>query len=299
METKTAEDAWTLLGDEEKCEERIQALANSLVHMHLYYNNLVSGDPNRHYLGYFKDVYLPDRPINIASFGSGGGHLEQTLIEFGYNYNNIDGYELNPQLVETCNANAKKLGVHGLKYFVQDLNKPSLPKDKYDLGVFFHSLHHVESLEVCLKAVKESLVEDGLLLVVDFVGPNRHQWTQTQVSFAQALLDSLPDKYRYMGKGIKSTISRPTIEEIIASDPSEAPCSEEILDTLDNVFTKVEVKPLGGTVLQLLFDGIAQNFDESDPNVVELIQKLQELEHYLILNSFITTDYVFGVYSRI
>ena len=298
MENKTAKDAWTLLGDEEKCEERIQALANSLGHMHLYYNNLVSGDPHRHFLDYFKDVYLPDKPINISSFGSGGGHLEQTLIDFGYNYNNIDGYELNPQLVETCNANAKKLGITGLNYVVQDLNNPSLPKDKYDLGVFFHSLHHVENLEVCLKAVKESLVGDGLLLVVDFVGPNRHQWTQTQVSFAQTLLESLSDKYRYTGKKIKRNISRPTIEEIIAADPSEAPCSKEILDALDNVFTRVEVKPLGGTILQLLFDGIAQNFDESDPEVVKLIQKFQGLEHYLIKNSFITTDYVFGVYSK-
>ena len=298
MENKTAEDAWDLLGDEEKCEERIQTLANSLSHMHLYYNNLVSGDPHRHFLDYFKDAYLPDKAINISSFGSGGGHLEQTLIDFRYNYSNIVGYEINPHLVEICNANAKKLGVTGLTYIVQDLNIPSFPKDKYDLGIFFHSLHHVENLEVCLKAVKESLVDDGLLLVIDFVGPNRHQWTQTQMSFAQALLDTLPKKYRYMGNSIKSSISMSTVEEIIAADPSEAPCSEEILEALDNTFTKVEVKPLGGTILQLLFDGIAQNFDENDPDVVKLIQKFQGLEHYLIKNNFVTTDYIFGVYSK-
>jgi hypothetical protein len=97
---------------------------------------------------------------------------------------------------------------------------------------------------------------------------------------------------------MKSSINRPTVEEVIAGDPSEAPRSQDILGALDRHFRKVELKSHGGTILQLLLENIAQNFDESDPTIVKMLQDFQNLEQYLIINGFISSDYIFGVYKK-
>lgn len=296
-----ADNAWDRLMDETQHKRFVENHASALKGMHAYYNRRVVGHENLHYLHYFLQKYLNGRSnLAIGSFGSGGGHLERTLIDMDFPCSLIDGFELNPRLVDASNKKATEIGAHHLKYFECDLNNPNLPVDRYDVGIFFHSLHHVERVEDCLIAVKQSLKEDGLLLVVDFVGATQHQWTDQQLAIAQGLLQALPKRYRVVGKEqhVKSKLRRPSVREVVRADPSEAIRSEAILPALHAQFNELELKSLGGTILNHLFGGIAGNFDEEKEEDRRLIRILQDMEQWFEESGYLTPDFVFGVYSK-
>jgi 2-polyprenyl-3-methyl-5-hydroxy-6-metoxy-1,4-benzoquinol methylase len=298
---RKASEAWNHLVDDGHVKRLGANNVGSLQAMHAYYNRRITGKDDYHFLHYFKEKYVGDNSgLRIASFGAGGGHLERTLFQMGWFPSaSIDAFELNPRLVESANAKAAEIGAGQLKYFEADLNQGSFGEGKYDIGVFFHSLHHVENVEGCLAQVKKSLKDNGLLLIVDFVGPNRHQWTDQQASLSDSLLSLLPTRYRVHGKkSIKVAIRRPSAKEVIASDPSEAVRSEDLLPVLKTEFEELELKSLGGSLLNHIFDGIADNFDESSPRDSRLIRVLQDMEQWYEENGFLSPDFVFGVYRK-
>lgn len=296
----TAENAWDHLAEDVDIRRFTAGNAASLGSMHAYYNRLVTGDPNLHFLQYFKDKYIARRPdIRVASFGSGSGHLERSLIaNFGYECAAIDGYELNPKLVEVSNAKAAEIGASHLRYRVADLNAIQVPLASYDVAIFFHSLHHVENLEQCLDCVRVALKPGGVLLIVDYVGPNRLQYSDEQLRYATTLLHLLPARYRLSADGTttKKAASRQAAHQVIAEDPSEAVRSEDIVPALDQRFERVEFHSLGGSVLNHVFKGIATNFDESSSEDLTLIQLLQDMEEWLERNGQVGPDFVFAVY---
>jgi SAM-dependent methyltransferase len=306
-ESDKAKHYWSFLADKKRMADRNKTDMSGLSLMHDFHNRLVTGDPHTHYLRHFADRYLGDAAPDIASLGSGSGHLERILAgdaSIRFNYRSIDGYELNPELVRFAAREATGLGLRNVRYFEMDLNRLVLDNERYDLVIFFHSLHHVAQLEHCLDRVSDGLRDGGLLLVIDFVGPTRFQWTDKQVRYAQALLDLLPDELKInlaaagAAPELKTVIGRPTVEQVAAADPSEAVRSSEIMPLLRDRFKVLEEKPLGGTILGLLFSGIAGNFDENDPHVRSLILSFQCLEEALITEAVLSADYVFAVAAK-
>ena len=302
MNEEKSAQAWSFLTDEELVKRRDRLNWSGINLNHKYYNYLVNGNPDLHYLVYFIDKYIKS-PGRVLSLGCGNGHLERVLISFHLPYIEIQGIDINPNLMKYANEEASKLGYRDIKYITADLNHLSLPKKKYDLVIFFHSLHHVENLEGLLQNVGNTLTDDGLVLVVEFVGPTRFQWTDEQIQIAQELLDIIPpelkiDLYNPTLRRTKTKILRPTIDDVIKGDPSEAIRSGELIELLNKEFDILEQKPLGGTLLSLLFDGIAGNFDEQNPFICAFIRSLQKTEELLILKKTIPSDYVFMVLQR-
>jgi len=295
----TAENAWNNLLNDSPDWRVKKNKSGSLQATHCYYNRQVTGEDAKHYLRYFHEKYVSDKAaLTVASFGSGSGFLEPVLYQHGFQGARIVGYELNPVLVSSANEKAARSGLDKLEYRVADLNRPDLPVCVFDVGIFFHSLHHVENLEECLKTVAKAIRGDGYLLVVEFVGENFQQWTDAQIEQASRILALLPDKYKALPDGsLKISPNRPSVEEVIFNDPSESIRSKDILGVLDRYFDRMELVSLGGSVLNHVFEGIASNFDESDPVDADLIRCLQSLEQWFERSGIVSTDFVFGVYS--
>ena len=97
---------------------------------------------------------------------------------------------------------------------------------------------------------------------------------------------------------LKDEVRRPAVEDVARADPSEAVRSGEITSLLYNRFHLVEEKPLGGTLLSLVLDGIAGNFDESNPYIRSLILSFALFEESLIKERVLTKDYVFMVLKK-
>lgn len=294
----TAENAWDALVNDSPERRAAENNSESLQTMHSYYNRQVTGEDGYHYLKYFFDKYISQKStVSVASFGSGSGFLEPILYQHGFQSAQIFGYELNHSLVRTANEYASRNTLGALSYKIADLNKPDLPLRAFDVGIFFHSLHHIEDLEKCLESVSNAIRGDGYLLVIEFVGENFQQWTDAQIEQASRFLALIPDKYRTLADGtLKSVSRRPSVEEVVFYDPSESVRSKNILDVLDLYFDKMELVSLGGSILNHVFEGIASNFDESNSIDVDLIKCLQFLEQWFELSGVVSTDFVFGVY---
>ncbi len=123
------------------------------------------------------------------------------------------------------------------------------------------SVHHIENLEYYMPQVSHALIDDGLLVVNEYVGPNPFQWTDTQLHYAQEMPESVPLKYRHTirEEGIREITVRPAIEAMNACDPTEAIRSEDIITEMEKHFEIVDRRGFGVTLLYLVLDNIAGN----------------------------------------
>jgi hypothetical protein len=76
-----------------------------------------------------------------------------------------------------------------------------------------------------------------------------------------------------------------------AADPSEAICSADIMRLLPDYFDVVEVKGYGGSLLQMLLEGITGNFVEDNPPSIACLQALFEQEDRLIASGRLQHDF--------
>lgn len=305
-----ARDAWSFLTDAELRERNLQVGFGSLPGVHSFHNHLVTGHAALGYLDYFHSKYIGNgRAVDALSFGCGDGHLERTMLGLGWKFSSLVGLELNPALVEFAQAQVAMLpGTAAVMYRTADLNRLSLKASSVDLGVFFHSLHHVEALRACLAEVSRALRPGGTLLVVDYLGPNRLQRTEEHLSLCDVFLARIPEAYRldlFRSKRdeivLKLRCENLPTEQVIRNDPSEAVRSEDIEASLHATanLELVEEKPLGGTLLDPLFLGIAGNFRSSDETALAYVHMAMSAEEALLQSGTLRSHYRFMVFRKI
>jgi hypothetical protein len=98
-----------------------------------------------------------------------------------------------------------------------DLNAQALPRELYDAVLTTGAMHHIENLDFCFGNIRRSLKAGGLLWLNDYVGPNRFQWSDTQMRLANELLAMVPSRWR-----LRNRVTRFDAEGIRDLDPSEA-----------------------------------------------------------------------------
>ena len=139
----------------------------------------------------------------------------------------------------------------------------------------------------------------GHLILRDFVGPSRFQWSETQMKLTEEFLGGIPPsrRRRWHSNTLKTRFYRPGVLAMLLSDPSEAAHSSEILTTLSHRFDTKELKPVGGTICQLVFDDIAHHFLNDDPETLRIVESCIDREMALIADGVIPSDFVFGVFQ--
>ncbi len=201
----------------------------------------------------------------------------------------MEGFDISAQAIASARKNAEKEGLaERTLYFTADANHldHTQNENRYDLIVVSMALHHFDRLEECLDCLKVWLKPEGYLIVNEYIGPNRFQWTQAQIGVTNRLLSCLPsdlirnlrepDKVKYM-------IERPTIEYMRDHLAFEAISSERIIPALYERFNVIEQKNYGGSILHLLFDAIMGNFDEENHwEHIAIIRLIMEVEKMFI-----------------
>ncbi|HKR66814.1 MAG TPA: class I SAM-dependent methyltransferase, partial [Thermoanaerobaculia bacterium] len=180
-------------------------------------------------------------------------------------------------------ATAKEQGLTQIHYGVVDLNRDVLERDAYDVIVAHAVLHHVENLEHAYAQIEQAMKPDATLLVNEYVGPSRFQFSDDVLRILNALLDCIR-------RG--ETRTRPSVEEMIANDPTEAVRSEELLGFTERHFDIRERKDLGGTILQHLLYGIVQHYRFDVPRERGVIDMLCAIEGMLVDAQRIASDFV-------
>ena len=71
-------------------------------------------------------------------------------------------------------------------------------------------------------------------------------------------------------------MERPTVQAMIARDPSEAADSAAILPAVAEIFPDAEVIPLGGALYSFALNGVAPKLTPEDAWVLDMMMTLDE-----------------------
>jgi SAM-dependent methyltransferase len=117
------------------------------------------------------------------SLGSGLGRMEKFLINTGFT-SKFETIELSPH------GNKKaRIYEEGIEALEGDLNFVQLERESYDFILCHGVLHHLINLEHVFGQLNRALKPNGLLLVYEYVGPNRWQFPDATLA---ALRDLFP-----------------------------------------------------------------------------------------------------------
>jgi SAM-dependent methyltransferase len=180
-----------------------------------------------------------------------------------------------------------------------DLNTIQLERGRYDVIYALQSFHHFEAVEHIMEQVSAGLTDRGFFVLDEYVGPNRFQWTDLQLTWVGQLLALMSRNLRMYTHGIeKLAEGRSTPEQVMAVCPSEAVRSADLVKAFYENFEVVHHRNLGGTIQHLLYSGIVQNFPDHDPAIDHLIDCVDGIETSLIDHGVLPSDFVLLIGRR-
>ncbi|MCC7175609.1 MAG: glycosyltransferase [Bryobacterales bacterium] len=230
-------------------------------------------------------------PRRVLELGCGDGAHLYKLAKEGY-AQSITGLDLEESRFAATAERCRAEGID-VSYMACDVNRVRLPEISFDLICGIHCVHHFERLEHIFEECNRALADDGFVVFEEYVGPNRFQWTEEQLKLTRLMLGLLPEQMRIYPHGmLKNEEGRSTVEQVIAVCPSEAIRSEDIVPLFGRFFNPVVNNPLGGTIQQLLYNGIIQNFPDEDPNALHFIDCINALEQAYIGRGILPSDFV-------
>jgi len=258
-------------------------------------NIKISGTPHVNRFEYLLNRYLKDRlPVERAlTLGSGLGELERGLCQYGFARAH-EGVDLSDDAVRIASEKACAAGFDHLRYRVADLNEIKLERRAYHVAFGISSVHHIQNLEHLFRQVQQALTPGGYFFLDEFIGPSRFQWSEAQLRTMNDELQRLPKELRRRisdRRKFKDRVIRETVGEVIASDPSEAVRSSEIVPLMSQYFDVIEIKGYGGAILhQMLYD-IAGNFCEANSGSLDHLRRLFEVEDELTAAGAVSHDF--------
>lgn len=265
------------------------------------WNSSISDDPNVDYYEYVSQKHLVTKDsLKALSLGCGTGHRELRWAKSG-RFKRIDAYDLSETRIEHATDVANQSRYNEIiNYRVGDIYNIDARENYYDVVLGEHSLHHFSPLEELFTRINRFLAPNGHFIINDFVGPTRFQWTKKQIEISNALLAIFPDKYKRLRNNakLKSKVRKPSKLRMLMDDPSEAVESSNILPLLKKTFDVVEIKEYGGTILQILLNGIAQNFCPPDEISKRLLRSCIEVEAALLASGDISSDFVVAICKK-
>ena len=255
-------------------------------------------DTPRHWLGWLLNDYLAERTFDRSlSVCCGDGAHEIQLYTSG-KVRFVSGVDISEGAIKQAAARFAAAGAPPERYRfeVRDVNALQL-EETYDLIFSTGALHHATNLEGLLATMEQALAPNGYFVVVEFIGPNRFQWTDRQIEIANQVLSVLDPAYLRDGRNTR--FERPTIESMLACDPSEAVRSAEVYPLVKKYFDVRYERFYNGTLLHqlhpLLRTELANQGKRDFDSIVKLILLLEDL---LIKGNVLPSDFVFLICQK-
>ena len=267
---------------------------NDIVARHIY--RLISGGSEEHWLTWFFNHYLEDGVVFERSLSvcCGDGAHELGIANTG-KVRFIRGFDLSEGAIAQTTATFEKAAIPKGSYAfeVADANNLQM-EDRFDLILSTGALHHVTNLEGLLSKLSSMLGPDGYFVVLEYVGPNRFQWTDTQLSVINGILRQLDP--RYLKENTRIELGRPSIDDMRKIDPSEAVRSEDVLRLLPEFFTIEYLRNFNGTVMHQLYPLLdARLTNTNTPDFDSIVRMILLMEDLLIRGNVLPSDFVFAI----
>jgi len=257
----------------------------------------ITGDPHVNVPAYISANYGdPEKTWRALSLGCGTGRKELAWFAAG-GLTQLDAYDIAGKRIEEAKRLAVSAGMENQVRFQRaDARYLNFPRGTYDLIIFDDALHHFTPLKPLLHKIQDWLRPEGLLVVNEYVGPNRFQWTDRQLEIANALREELPARMRAQPDGSKHPpIHRPGTLSMIMYDPSEAAESASILPELHRQFIVQEETLYGGALLHLVFKDLGHLFLQPDEEALDFLRRCIDAEDEAMQRGEIGNDFAFLV----
>ena len=190
---------------------------------------------------------------------------------------------------------AKEHGLDNLKFLEFNLEKDDYGiLGVFDIVIINMAAHHINNLKYFFKGISQIIKKDGLIVLNEYIGPNRFWSDNNSFNIINSLLNTFDDRFKLnhlLSDGsLRNEYIRTPIHHFLEHDPSEAIRSQEILKCLKKYFNVIEFKPYGGSINHMLLTGIIQNFEsyEGGKDILKLLMKFEEI---LEDNDIITSDF--------
>lgn len=263
------------------------------------WNEKCSGNPEVEYEDYVVKKYLNGKTgLRLLSVGCGNSSHEQTFSKHAC-FDYVEGIDISEKQIIKARACAIEDNCPNVTYRLFDFESGTLPVNSYDVVLFHSSIHHFKNIDYILKEKTLPILKPGGLIVMfDYTGPNKLQWTPDQLQAANQLLQKIPHQRRtwFNSSFTKKRVYRPGLWRMWASDPSEASDSEFILNHLHQNLETLEEKKLGGNLIHPLLKGIAHHFSDGEEDTVALLDILFEADDAFVAEH--NSDFTFGVYKK-
>jgi SAM-dependent methyltransferase len=236
--------------------------------------------------------------VDLMSIGCGNGWIEKNILAAGWPIRRILCLEYDTDLLRSAEENLAEFDIDK-QFHSFDMNQSlSFDFEAVHVAFFCHSLHHCSDVEGILRFLNKSIPLDGIIMGLDYFGPNRLQVEPDIRELLDEIFPILPGQLRLnLSSNITETkFEWPTISDMINGDPSEAPRSRDIRSLFFSNFPVLDLKPMGGTLLRPLISCRAASF--RSPEEIAILQLLQLFERALIRKNVISSDDLFFVCGR-
>ena len=265
--------------------------------IHQRWNTMISGDPNQDYLHVLANFLNEKKGLSLISLGSGRCEAEIKLVKTNI-FDEITCIELSKPLVDEARKSINHEGLKNIHVVCDNIYEYKFKENAYDVVFFSSSLHHFKNLDTFLRIkAKAWLKKNGYLVMNEYVGPDRLQYSKNQLLTINEALKTIPKKFRKINSlpMHKNRISGPGLVRMILADPSECVESSKIIPLIHQNFDVIIEKPFGGNILSSVLKDIANHFFTIDKEKYKVIDKLFKIEdEYLKDNA---SDFLFGIYT--
>ncbi|MEL7060118.1 MAG: class I SAM-dependent methyltransferase [Acidobacteriota bacterium] len=233
----------------------------------------------------------------IASIGSGNCDVEVELAEAlrarGLDQFRFHCLDLNPHMLERGRALAadRNLEQHFLFEEV-DLDRWT-PSRRYAGALAHHSLHHLVGLEHLFASLREALGDHGVFVINDMIGRNGHmRWPEALHHVGSIWSERLEPRHRY--NNASRCMSGDFVNFDCSQEGNEGIRAQDILPLLLEEF-HFDLFIGFANIIEPFVDRIyGHNFDAENPQDVDLILEIAELDERLLSTGEITPTQMFA-----
>ena len=211
---------------------------NDLPEVREYMSQNLTGDKNKWWTTDFQERFAPS-PFQFKKalfLCDGNGWLSREFIDKKIVKQAVS-FDWSADLL--AEAESKK-GKRTIQYFQADVNTISFKAGEFDLIVNNAALHHVQYLNRLLHILASALQPDGLFVNFDYIGPQRNQYSFWHWRRIFAFNQKLPSKIQH------EKLHYPHLPTMLATDPTEAIHSDQILETMSRYFDITEQHDTNG-----------------------------------------------------
>jgi 2-polyprenyl-3-methyl-5-hydroxy-6-metoxy-1,4-benzoquinol methylase len=244
------------------------------------------------WLNWVFEDYLCFRPRRMLSIGCGDGEHELIVARNRY-VGTIDAFDASNVGIELASKKAQSEGFD-VNFYVDTFEHFTIApvNETYDLIMFAGSLHHVRELEPMLNKVRNVLAPDGVILFNEYIGPCYGIYEADRVELINRTLAALAPEFK---TSPDARFVNPSIEMVLARDPTEGVRSALIPNFLEIYFKTEWIRYFGGALLHPMFPYLnSQRLSDKSPESESILRLLIDTERSLTEAGKLKSDFCFG-----